>query len=114
MKIKPEERFSIPEILAHPWLKGDELEDNTYFGKEECTNPGQVQTEGQPDINEINVDNLFFKDFDNTKLSYTDYCCIANDFYTQHISKFYLALHPNRRRCAKKVRKIRLSSLCCN
>lgn len=84
IRLKPENRLSIPNILIHPWLKKDEdFEESTYLGKEECVNPGK--NEGQPDINDINVDNLFFLD-DKSKLSYSDYCNIANDFYTQHLS----------------------------
>ena len=84
LKLKPEERLTVPEILAHPWLKEDELVSDVYMGKEECVNPMQENT-GQPDINSVNVDNLFFKDKSKSKLSYSDYCYISNDFYTQHI-----------------------------
>jgi len=42
---------------------------------------------GQADINTVNVDQLFFKENSKAKLSYTDYCYIANDFYTQHIDE---------------------------
>lgn len=67
------------------------MEDNTYLGKDECMNPMQSSS-GQPDINSINVDNLFFASRSKAKLSYTDYCYIANDFYTQHLSQLVLLL----------------------
>ena len=85
LRVKPEERLSLPDVLTHPWLKEDTLEDATYLSKEECMNPMQPCLK-QADINSINVDNLFFEGRSQTKLSYTDYCYIANDFYTQHLS----------------------------
>ncbi len=84
IRLKPEERLTVPEILGHPWLRDGELEGDAYMGKEECANPLQ-DAQAQPDINCVNVDNLFFKDASSAKLTYADYCYIANDFYTQHI-----------------------------
>ena len=89
LKLKPEERLTVPEILAHPWLKDDDLENEVFLGKEECASP-TGETNGQPDINNVTVDNLFFKDKSTTKLSYPDYCYIANDFYTHHMGNLVL------------------------
>ena len=84
IKIKPSDRLSIPEILAHPWIRSGELEDNVHLGKEECANSMQEKS-AQPDINNVNVENLFPDSKENIKISYTDYCSITNDFYTQHL-----------------------------
>jgi len=90
LRLKPEDRLTIPEILAHPWMKNEELENEVYLGKEECANPMQ-DNKAQPDINNVNLENLFFKDKSKAKLSYADYCYIANDFYTQHIGIVFRA-----------------------
>jgi hypothetical protein len=36
-------------------------------------------------INYVNVDNLFYDENYDVKLSYTDYCCITEDFTTHNI-----------------------------
>lgn len=38
-------------------------------------------------INFVNVDNLFYQENYTTKLSYTDYCCITEDFTTHNLSE---------------------------
>ncbi len=38
-------------------------------------------------INYVNVDNLFYEGNYSTKLSYTDYCCITEDFTTHHLDE---------------------------
>ena len=35
----------------------------------------------------MNVDNLFYDGNYGTKLSYTDYCCITEDFTTHHLDE---------------------------
>ena len=74
----------IPEILSHPWMKQKEMENETYMDKDECFNPMQADI---ADINTVKVDQLFYKEKSMSKMSYGDYCYIANDFYTQHIDE---------------------------
>lgn len=50
----------------------------------------QGQEEIQSDINIINVENLFWENKEDIKLTYSDYCYIANDFYTQHIGIYII------------------------
>lgn len=38
-------------------------------------------------MNYVNVDNLFYSGVYKYKLSYTDYCCITEDFATQNIDE---------------------------
>ncbi len=88
LKLRPEDRLTLPEVLAHPWLKQEDTEGEVFLGKEECVNPMQDEKTGsQPDINNVNVDQLFFNERSKAKLSYADYCYIANDFYTQHVDE---------------------------
>ena len=79
LKVEPNERLTIPEILSHPWLRDfpeeDEEWDNNESEDDKCAK--------QADINRVRVANLYFRK--TRKLSYVDYCYIANDFYTQHI-----------------------------
>ena len=84
LQIIPEKRLSIPEVLAHPWLHRFGSTEN-YVDKAECGNIGQC-TPVPGDITVSNLENLFY----NTKcqkLAYSDYCAIANDFYTQHLNE---------------------------
>jgi hypothetical protein len=39
----------------------------------------------QGNVNYVKVDNLFYHENYNTKLSYTDYCCITEDFTTHQL-----------------------------
>lgn len=41
----------------------------------------------EADINHVNVDNLFPDGVYKTKLSYTDYCSITQDFATMHMDE---------------------------
>lgn len=90
LKINPEERLSLPEVLNHPWLAQEDVEDessdeyNYYIVRNEQVpdNPGSA-----PSINNLNVDNIFFPSKPGVKLNYKDYCYIANDFYTHHIDQ---------------------------
>ncbi len=88
LQIDPYKRLSIPEILFHPWLQsgnGQSLDDSSdvYLGYKECLN--QEAVEGEGNIGLVNMANLFFREFDCEKISYTDYCYISNDLYTQQI-----------------------------
>ena len=87
IKLNPEERLSIPEILSHPWIKkqkGNSEEDcNEYLAREDCMN--ESEEESQPSANNLNIENVFFSGKPNVKLSFQDYCYIANDFYTHHL-----------------------------
>ena len=78
--INPKDRLSIPGILNHPWLKGKE---DCVMGYKECIN--LEVNELVPNINVVNVSNLFFNK--DERLSYRNYCYICNDLYTQYIGK---------------------------
>ncbi len=41
----------------------------------------------QGNVNYVNVDNLFYNENYSHKLSYTDYCCITEDFSTHNIDE---------------------------
>ncbi len=91
--LNPQDRLSIPEILAHPWVKEDEddeedeseadesdLVTGVSMSRNECSSSvsGAVQNtdDTRANINVINVDNIFCderQDKYKTKLSYDDY-----------------------------------------
>ena len=90
--LNPADRLSIPEVLAHPWVKEDddeeeESEDNesdlvtgVSMSRNECSSSVSGAVNGTEDtranINVINVDNIFCDergDKYKTKLSYDDY-----------------------------------------
>ena len=104
LAIEPINRLSLPEVLRHPWLKEEESEFddlNVYVGPSDfatdddgdmglggglggmSTGPSQ-----QPNINIVNISNLYWDRTMNVKLAYNDYCSISNDFYTQHIGRY--------------------------
>ena len=98
LMLNPSDRISIPEILSHPWmmnsedmLSGDDYMDdlNNFSNKEFMMGPhGNNEGAGaEPDINEVNIDNLFEDSTYSTKLSYTDYCAITQDFATMHMDE---------------------------
>jgi hypothetical protein len=60
--------------------KAEKTAGNTTKGGEEV----DLKSIGA-NINFVNVDNLFYEENYGTKLSYTDYCCITEDFTTHHI-----------------------------
>lgn len=96
--LDPLKRLTLPQILAHEWLKetnddsdneseeedkekNEENKDNKDNKKEDDKDS---KTQGEKDddidlkaisgnINFVNVDNLFYQENYNTKLSYTDY-----------------------------------------
>jgi len=84
LKVNPEERSSIPEILNHPWLKNGEPKREKMISKEDVGN--MILKDG---MNDIKLDNLFFKNTLNERLSLEDLNEIANDVYTHNLSKFY-------------------------
>lgn len=90
--LNPEDRLSIPEILAHPWVKEDDEEEEeseadesdlvtgVSMSRNECSSSvsGAVQNteDTRANINVINVDNIFCDERNDkykTKLSYDDY-----------------------------------------
>ena len=92
----PIKRYSIPEILNHKWLLEYDVDDdllpdeNIMLNKQECK---QANADDLGNINVVNPENLFFEGKDNIKMSYTDYCYIANDFYTHHIGNQYIYIY---------------------
>jgi serine/threonine protein kinase len=85
LQIDPYERLSVPEILAHPWMLCDSTADpnEPYMEFQHCLHPQATSTAAN--INITNLANLFFTDSAEEKLSYSDFCYISNDLYTQHI-----------------------------
>jgi hypothetical protein len=96
--INPNDRISIPEILSHRWMQnnsGDDLFGGDEMGmalsrKEMSTGMNEGGENG--DINSVNIDNLFNEAAYNTKLSYSDYCAITQDFATIHIDEEALSI----------------------
>jgi serine/threonine protein kinase len=108
IRVNPKERFTLPKILSHPWLKEISDESESSDNETEIENPEaklskkageqeeKKETSNEEDaelkeisgnINYVNVDNLFFEEDYSTKLSYTDYCSITEDYYTHHINE---------------------------
>jgi len=91
LKINPYERLSIPKILLHPWLSDMKNETNQQIEEDfmnyaNCVN--SAYNPKNPNIKISNVGNLFFDKFsENEKLSYSDYCNINEDSYTNHIDE---------------------------
>lgn len=95
--LDPLKRLTLPQILAHEWLKetnddsendSDEEEkdknEENKDTKDKSKDDKDSKTQGEKDddidlkaisgnINFVNVDNLFYQENYNTKLSYTDY-----------------------------------------
>lgn len=77
LRLRPEERIKIPDMLNHPWVKEDELEigerseeDDEHDLKVGCTFFRQEVLSGligngnpieSGNINFINVENLYYK-----------------------------------------------------
>ena len=102
--------------MSHAWLKEtneDESDDEEENNKEEeedgAKNTNAVVGGGQNgnktsdidlkniqgNVNYVNVDNLFYHENYKIKLSYTDYCCITEDFSTENIDEEALAVCEN-------------------
>ena len=94
--------------MSHAWLKetneGEESEEEEEGGKKD--DEGKKEEEGkkagdidlksiQGNVNYVNVDNLFYHENYHTKLSYTDYCCITEDFSTENIDEEALKVCEN-------------------
>ena len=94
--------------MSHAWLKEtneDESEDEEDKEDEELNKDGTKNTSAvqggqgnnnksdidlkniQGNVNYVNVDNLFYHENYKIKLSYTDYCCITEDFSTENIDE---------------------------
>lgn len=85
--LNPEDRISIPEILSHPWMASKDDLDNDSIDLQNTGLSNLMMGSEEGDINSVNVDNLFHKDSYNTKLSYSDYCAITQDFATMHLDE---------------------------
>jgi len=115
IQLEPKQRLTFPQILSHAWLKetnDDESEEEEENGDEEGKDKekdtsavvgGQGnQTKSdidlkniQGNVNYVNVDNLFYHENYKIKLSYTDYCCITEDFSTENIDEEALQVCEN-------------------
>lgn len=49
----------------------------------------------QGNVNYVNVDNLFYNGIYKNKLSYTDYCCVTEDFATENVDEEALKVCEN-------------------
>ena len=100
--LEPPQRLSIPEILTHPWVKeedSDESDDESDLQTGVSMSRDQISSsfksanqteEMKANINVINVDNMFFDEWEEkykVKLSYDDYCALTQDFYTYWIDE---------------------------
>ena len=100
IKVDPQNRLTLPKILNHPWIKeiweeSDSSEDEKDIN-DQTPNENKAPKTAEEDsdlkniganINYVNVDNLFFEENYGTKLSYTDYWSITEDYYTHHINE---------------------------
>ena len=92
--MNPRDRLSIPEILSHPWFEQEVNDDSSsdeynYYIVRNDKVPDDGSTSTPPTINTLNIENLFFPNKQQVRLSFKDYCYIANDFYTHHIGTLY-------------------------
>ncbi len=87
LRLAPAERLSLPEVLSHPWLapEDDDTEANNYYVVKNEKAREAEESESDPSISAMNVDNLFFETRPEVRLGFRDYCYIANDFYTHHM-----------------------------
>lgn len=115
IQLEPRARLTVPQILSHDWLKetnDDESEDEEDENNDDVgggSNKDKDATTGaggnkqseidlkniQGNVNYVNVDNLFYHENYKIKLSYTDYCCITEDFSTEKIDEEALAVCDN-------------------
>jgi serine/threonine protein kinase len=108
IKLEPKDRLTIPQILSHAWLKetnDDESEEEENEEDDKNNNTvsggnGNKQSDIdlkniQGNVNYVNVDNLFYHENYKIKLSYTDYCCITEDFSTENIDEEALSVCEN-------------------
>lgn len=100
----------MPQILVHPWLKetkdgesssdDEEAPDDAKNGDAKKDDAGGKTSDIdlkniQGNVNYVNVDNLFYHENYKTKLSYTDYCCITEDFTSENIDEEALKVCEN-------------------
>lgn len=104
IQLEPKKRLTVPQILSHEWLKetnDDESEDDDEEQNEEEKDAADKEKSDidlkniQGNVNYVNVDNLFYHENYKIKLSYTDYCCITEDFSTEKIDEEALAVCDN-------------------
>lgn len=110
IRLEPKDRLTVPQILSHEWLKdtNDDTEESESdeeskdgVNAEQAT--GEKNANGndmdldkiQGNVNYVNVDNLFYDGQYKTKLSYTDYCCVTEDFATENIDEEALRVCEN-------------------
>eukprot|EP00831_Metopus_contortus_P068058 TRINITY_DN6080_c0_g1_i1.p1 TRINITY_DN6080_c0_g1~~TRINITY_DN6080_c0_g1_i1.p1 ORF type:complete len:341 (-),score=44.17 TRINITY_DN6080_c0_g1_i1:63-1085(-) len=80
---EPEERLSLPEVLGHPWLLEEKLEDSSdEYDYYIVRNQDDKQDDPISSINNLNIENLFSSSRATARLNFKAYCYIANDFYT--------------------------------
>ena len=92
IKLVPTERLTVPQILAHSWLKetNEESDSDSEQSEDQQTKQNENDLDMdkiQGNVNYVNVDNLFYNGQYNTNLSYTDYCCVTEDFATENINE---------------------------
>ena len=100
LKLKPEDRYSIPEILNSDWIKSREMTHDSLGEIDINTNVSLSRKElnimndsgSMSGIVNVNVDNLFNKDNYDTKLNYKDYIAISQDFATMHLDEDALGI----------------------
>mmetsp|Transcript_7465 Transcript_7465/g.6750 ORF Transcript_7465/g.6750 Transcript_7465/m.6750 type:complete len:134 (-) Transcript_7465:38-439(-) len=100
--IDPEERISIPEILAHKWMNSQSFDDlfggddmDMALSRKDMLMNGVSEGNESGDIDSVNIDNLFKDPAYDIKLSYSDYCAITQDFATVHIDEEALQVLEN-------------------
>lgn len=100
IRLEPKDRLTITQILAHQWLK--DTNDDSDSDSEADDDENKPQGDNDMDlekihgnVNYVNVDNLFYNGVYKTKLSYTDYCCVTEDFATENIDEEALKVCEN-------------------
>lgn len=114
IQLEPKQRLTVPQILSHAWLK--ETNEDESDEEDEEKEEGEGNKDGkdggsvtggqgnkndidlkniQGNVNYVNVDNLFYHENYKIKLSYTDYCCITEDFSTENIDEEALQVCDN-------------------
>ena len=71
-----------------PSFGTDDNEKDEYLSHKDCETYDEGLTDelSHPNINYLNVGNIFPKNRE-PKLSYSDYCYITNDFFSNHIDE---------------------------
>lgn len=101
--LEPKERLTVPQILSHQWLK-DTTEDSDTESEKNSEGEGGDKDPAEQDVdmdkiqgnvNYVNVDNLFYNGIYKNKLSYTDYCCVTEDFATENVDEEALKVCEN-------------------